>query len=98
MGAAVIAQRRDGINVWRNGIGGLVLVNLMLTFLVPGISVGGHVGGLVGGVAVGAIVFALDRAVPVPWVGAAVTVAITVVLYAGCLWAAGQWLSPVIDL
>ncbi len=98
MGAAVIAQRRDGINVWRNGIGGLVLVNLMLTFLVPGISVGGHVGGLVGGIAIGALVFALDRAVPVPWVGAAVTVAITVVLYAGCLWAAGQWMSPVLDL
>jgi membrane associated rhomboid family serine protease len=98
MGAAVVAQRREGINVWRNGIGGLVVVNLMLTFLVPGISVGGHVGGLVGGVVIGAVVFALDRATAAPWVGAAVTVAITVVLYAGCLWAAGQWASPLLDL
>jgi membrane associated rhomboid family serine protease len=98
MGAAVIAQRRDGINVWRNGIGGLVAINLVLTFMVPGISVGGHVGGLVGGVVIGAIVFGLDRVVRTPWVGAVVTMAITVVLYAGCLWAAGNWMDPVINL
>jgi membrane associated rhomboid family serine protease len=98
MGAAIVAQRRDGIDVWRNGIGGLVLINLFITFLVPNISIGGHIGGLVGGVVVGAIVFALDRAVPQPWVGALVAVAFTVVLYAASLWAANQWMSPVLDL
>jgi membrane associated rhomboid family serine protease len=98
MGVAVIAQRRDGINVWRNGIGGLVVINLVLTFMVPGISVGGHVGGLIGGIVIGAVVFALDRVVRTPWVGAVVTMAITVVLYAGCLWAAGNWMDPVINL
>lgn len=97
MGAAIIAQRRDGINVWRNGIGGLVVVNLLLTFAVPGISVGGHVGGLVGGLAVGAAVFALDRAVRAPWIGAAVAIGITVVLYGASLWAASQWRNPLIS-
>jgi membrane associated rhomboid family serine protease len=29
----------------------LILVNLALTFAVPGISIGGHLGGLAGGVA-----------------------------------------------
>ena len=28
---------------------GLVVLNLAFTFLVPGVSIGGHVGGLVGG-------------------------------------------------
>jgi len=98
MGVAVIAQRRDGINVWRNGIGGLVVINLLLTFAVPGISIGGHVGGLIGGVAVGAMVFALDRAAGSARTGTAVTMAVTVVLYAACLWAAAQWMSPVINL
>ena len=90
MGAAVISQRRAGIDIWRNGIGGLVVINLLLTFAVPGISVGGHVGGLVAGVAVGAIVFALDSAVRSPWAGTAACIAITVALWGGCLWAAAR--------
>jgi len=98
MGAAIIAQRRDGIDVWRNGIGGLVVINLLLTFAVPGISIGGHIGGLVGGLVVGALVFALDRAVPSPWVGGVAALALTLVLYAGALWAASQWMDPLINL
>lgn len=98
MGAAVIAQRRAGIDVWRGGIGGLIVLNLLLTFLVPGISIGGHIGGLIGGIAIGAIVFGIDRLTGKPWVGALVTLAITGVLYAGALWAASQWRTPVINL
>jgi len=96
MGAAVVAQRQSGVDIWRNGIGGLIVVNLLLTFAVPGISVGAHIGGLVCGVVVGAIVLALDRAVKVPWVGSLVCVAITLVLVGGCVWAAGQWADPVL--
>lgn len=93
MGAAVVAQRRSGIDVWRNGIGGLVLINLLLTFAVPGIAVGAHIGGLVVGVLVGAIVFALDRAVRAPWAGTLAALALTVVLWIGCLVAASRTLS-----
>ncbi|MEX2324328.1 MAG: rhomboid family intramembrane serine protease [Nitriliruptoraceae bacterium] len=49
MGAAMSAMRSRGINPWRTDIGTLVLLNLVLTFLIPGISVGGHVGGFVAG-------------------------------------------------
>lgn len=90
MGAAVIAQRRAGIDIWRNGIGGLVVINLVLTFAVPGISIGGHVGGLVAGVLVGAIVFALDSIVRSEWAGVAACLAITACLWVGCLWAAAR--------
>jgi membrane associated rhomboid family serine protease len=45
MGAAMAAMRERGINPWRTDIGGLVLLNLIITFLVPIISVGGLVGG-----------------------------------------------------
>jgi membrane associated rhomboid family serine protease len=90
MGAAVIAQRRAGIDIWRNGIGGLVVINMLLTFAVPGISIGGHVGGLVAGVVVGAIVFALDSAVRSQWAGTAACVAITVALWVGCLLVAAR--------
>jgi membrane associated rhomboid family serine protease len=96
MGAAVVAQRQSGIDIWRNGIGVLIVVNLLLTFAVPGISVGAHIGGLVCGVVVGAVLIAVDRAVQVPWVGSLVCVAITAVLVVGCVWAAGQWADPVL--
>jgi membrane associated rhomboid family serine protease len=57
MGAAVIGLRNRGINPWRTDIGTLVLLNLGITFFIPGISVGGHIGGLLAGMAVGKLVF-----------------------------------------
>lgn len=49
MGAAAIALRRRGINPFSTGIGTTLLLNLVLTFSIPGISIGGHLGGIVGG-------------------------------------------------
>ena len=50
MGAAFVIQRARGIDPMQSGIGPLILLNLGLTFVIPGISIGGHIGGLVGGV------------------------------------------------
>jgi len=52
-GYAVVAQSVRGINPLQTGLGAVILVNLAFTFLVPGISIGGHVGGLVGGLVAG---------------------------------------------
>jgi membrane associated rhomboid family serine protease len=49
MGAAFVLQRQAGINPMQSGIGMVILLNLGLSFLIPGISIGGHLGGLVGG-------------------------------------------------
>lgn len=57
MGAAVVGLRTRGSNPWRTDIGTLVLLNLAITFFLPGISVGGHLGGLLSGMAVGKLVF-----------------------------------------
>jgi membrane associated rhomboid family serine protease len=56
MGALVVLQLRANQNPWNSGIGGLVAVNLLITFLIPGISIGGHIGGLLAGAAAGAVV------------------------------------------
>jgi membrane associated rhomboid family serine protease len=60
MAAAFVLQRARGIDPWRSGIGPLIIFNLALPFVFPGlnISIGGHVGGLIGG-ALAAI--AIDR-------------------------------------
>jgi membrane associated rhomboid family serine protease len=56
---------------------GLIVVNLVITFLIPGISVAGHLGGLVvGAAATAALVYApAGRRVPVQ-VGALVGLAV----------------------
>jgi membrane associated rhomboid family serine protease len=49
MGAAAVEMRARQIPIMQSGVGGLILVNLIISFSIPGISWGGHVGGLVGG-------------------------------------------------
>lgn len=48
-GAALVLLRRRGINPWQTSIGTLVIINLVFTFMAPGVSIGGHLGGLAGG-------------------------------------------------
>jgi membrane associated rhomboid family serine protease len=48
MGAALLLEARR-IYVFGGQALGLVVLNLAFTFLIPGISLGGHIGGLVGG-------------------------------------------------
>jgi membrane associated rhomboid family serine protease len=52
MGAAVVVMRDRGINPMESGIGIWIGINLLITFTIPGISIGGHIGGLVGGLVV----------------------------------------------
>lgn len=62
MGAAMVLLRRRGINPWQTQIGSLVVLNLVITFVVPQISIGGHLGGLAGGaLAAAALVASGDR-------------------------------------
>jgi membrane associated rhomboid family serine protease len=59
MGAALMMERARGIDLMQSSIGMLLLINLAFTFLIPGISIGGHLGGLAGGAAAG---FLMDHA------------------------------------
>ncbi len=49
MGAAAVELRARRLSVMQSGIGGLILINLVLSFSLANISVGAHVGGLIGG-------------------------------------------------
>jgi len=53
LGAAIVMARRRGIDIWSSGLGPILILNLLVTFLVPGIAIGGHLGGVVGGFAAG---------------------------------------------
>jgi membrane associated rhomboid family serine protease len=65
MGAAVVELRARGIGVMQSGIGGLIVINLILSFSLANISVGAHVGGLIGGFLAGyALRLADERRAP----------------------------------
>jgi membrane associated rhomboid family serine protease len=49
MGAAFVDQRSRGVDPMQTGIGGLIVINLVISFLIPNISIGGHIGGLIAG-------------------------------------------------
>ncbi len=49
MGAAVVEMRARQVPLMASGVGGLILINLVISFSIPGISWGGHIGGLIGG-------------------------------------------------
>lgn len=61
MGAAVIELRARQIPLMQSGVGGLILINLVISFTLPGISWGGHIGGLIGGALAALVIQLGDR-------------------------------------
>jgi membrane associated rhomboid family serine protease len=49
MAAAFIIARDRGLDELASQVGFFVVINLVFTFSIPGISIGGHLGGLIGG-------------------------------------------------
>jgi membrane associated rhomboid family serine protease len=73
MGAAVMVMRNRGIDPMQSGLPLWIGINLVFSFAVPGISVGGHIGGLIGGAIAAILLFDLpDRVRGLPAAGAMV--------------------------
>ena len=49
LGAAFIIMRQRGMDPMQTFIGPILILNIIITFAFPGISIGGHLGGLAGG-------------------------------------------------
>lgn len=58
LAAATVGLWRRGINPFTTGIGTTLILNLFITFAIPGISIGGHIGGAVAGAICGLVMLA----------------------------------------
>lgn len=92
MGMALVIARARQIQSAFQQIGILVLLNLVITFGVDGISKGAHIGGLIGGLLCGLILFELGErrgwlgsGPQARYVGTAIVTGIGAVLYVSCI-------------
>jgi membrane associated rhomboid family serine protease len=81
-GAAVGLWRR-GVNPFTTGIGTTLILNLFITFAIPGISIGGHIGGAIAGAICGAVMLAPAHRRGPSWATWATPVAIGVASVVG---------------
>ncbi len=88
MGAAVVELRARGLSVQQSGIGGLIVLNLVFTFVVSNIAIGDHIGGLIGGFLAGFAIRAADKR-RVPVLGFAACVLIVALAIAGSIAVSG---------
>ncbi len=95
LGAIIVIQRKSGISIWQSGLGGVMLINLAFTFLIPGVSIGGHIGGLVAGALVAALYIGVVRANLPEWSAHAGVVLMSAMFVLGSIWAASQWADPI---
>jgi membrane associated rhomboid family serine protease len=84
MGAAVVELRSRRISVMESGIGGLIILNLILSFTIANISVGAHIGGLIGGALAGLAIRTADSR-RLPWLGFAACLLLSVLAVAASL-------------
>ncbi len=82
MGAAAVEMRARQIPLMQSGVGGLILINLIISFTVPGISWEGHVGGFIGGI-IAMLVLRLGDRLRMPALALAACAVICVAAVAG---------------
>ena len=58
LAAATVGLWRRGVNPFTTGVGTALILNLFITFAIPGISIGGHLGGAIAGAVCGAVMLA----------------------------------------
>lgn len=91
MGALAALYLAQGVGLFQTPIGPILAINLVISFTVPSVSLGGHLGGLVGGLIVGAAAAQSIRqrqyTTVIPVLAAAVVAGAS---FVGALWAASR--------
>ncbi len=95
LGALIVVAHSRRIPIWQSGLGPVLLINVIFSLTVGGISIGGHLGGFVGGLITGYLIVELAerrRMQAAALAGCVVVAAISVV--AALAVAGGSGLTP----
>lgn len=86
MGVALVIAKSRGLDDAVKQIGGLIVINLVVTFGFSGISKGAHIGGLIGGALAGFLLFELDERRHIfgrnKWAGTAIVAIFAIAVFA----------------
>lgn len=97
MGAHLMIYRAAGRRARESGVVGLLVLNLITTFLVPNISIGGHIGGLAGGLLASWILLTPDRSGRIPtWAASLLGLILAGLFFFTGLQAAATWVNPIL--
>jgi membrane associated rhomboid family serine protease len=88
MGFVFVTMRARGFNPMASGIGPLIAINLVFSFVWPNVSWGGHVGGLAVGVLAALAMLGVERVRGTRWVQTAALAAVVLVALGTALFAA----------
>jgi membrane associated rhomboid family serine protease len=95
LGALIVIAHFRRISFWESGLGLTLVINIVFSLSVPGISIGGHIGGLIGGAICGLLIVQLGerRRMPAAAIAGCMVVAVISVIAAIAV-AGGQGLTP----
>ncbi|HEX8975398.1 MAG TPA: rhomboid family intramembrane serine protease [Solirubrobacteraceae bacterium] len=95
LGALIVVAHYRGLSIWQSGLGLTLIINLVFSLSVAGISIGGHLGGVVGGALCGWLLVNVGERRRMPGaalVGCAAVAALSVALAIAV--AGGHGLTP----
>jgi membrane associated rhomboid family serine protease len=61
LGALIVVAYYRGISIWQSGLGLTLVINIIFSLSVSGISIGGHIGGVIGGAICGWLIVQLGE-------------------------------------
>jgi membrane associated rhomboid family serine protease len=91
LGAMFAFQRDRGINSMQSGLGGLIILNLVITFAIPGIAIADHIGGLIAGFATGWLMFQIERRTTAAWPSLVLCLGLSVAFFVAGILAANLY-------
>lgn len=98
-GAVVVAERSGGVRWQDSGIFIFLVLNIVLSLLIPRVSIGGHFGGLILGVLCGLLLWRLPTLGSIGrtrWLPELAIVGLGIGAAAGAwFWAAPSWANPI---
>ena len=90
LGALIVVAHYRGISIWQSGLGLTLVINIVFSLSISGISIGGHLGGVVGGAICGWLLINLGERRNLPAAARAACVLVGVLSVLGAIVVAGD--------